>query len=106
MTTIIEIIGSLISFASAFALSAVAAYYVITYLIPGKSKKKLLDIVPFYPKRGYAIILYTIAVILSFSFLFKWDGGFLFQIYVCLVSMIISSQVIKVIAKVRKESII
>jgi hypothetical protein len=105
MGEIIGVISSLISFALAFALSAMAGYYITTYLIPEKSRSKFFNIIPLYPKREYAIILYSIAIILSFSFLFLFDGGFMFQMYVCMVSMIIGSQSIKVIARVRKESV-
>jgi hypothetical protein len=105
MGNIISVIGSLFSFASAFAISALAAYYITAFLIPEKSKNNFFYIVPLYPAKRYAIMLYTLAIALSFSFLFLFDGGFLFQMYVSLISVIISSQAIKVIARLRKESV-
>lgn len=60
---------------------------------------------PLHPLRKHAIILYTFAIALSFSFLFLFNGSRLFQAYVSLVSIMISSQVYKVITKLRKESV-
>jgi hypothetical protein len=102
---LILVISSLLSFAITFAISAVAAYYISAKLIPAGKRNKFYQIIPLYPKREYAIILYAIALILTISFLFLFGGGFLFQMYVSFISMIISSQIVKVIAGLRKESL-
>jgi fatty-acid desaturase len=105
MEKIIVFIVSLFVLLWPFAISGGLVYSIATYLIPDKYRNKFYDIVPLYPKRRYAIILYTLALILYILFILLLAGGFVFELLFSLISMIISSQIIKIIAKLCKESV-
>jgi len=77
--------------------------YVVATIIPmpERAKAKFFEIVPLYPKSKYAIMLYAAAGIIYGILSMMGARGFLFAI----LSVIIASQVVRGIAKLRKESL-
>jgi hypothetical protein len=81
----------------------VADFYIIAIVVPmpERAKEKFFDLVPLYPKRKYAVILYLMAGIIYGLMSIEGAKGILFS----LLSVIIASQITKGIAKLRKEDL-
>jgi len=81
--------------------------YILTIsIVPEKFKSKLFSIIPFFPRIKYSIILYFISGILySLIVYFVGVTGQSLKFIIVILSVIISSQLVKFIAKIKKESL-
>lgn len=90
-------------------LWGVFLYVIGTYVIPDKHSTKFFEIVPLYPKPKYAILLYLISGILFYFMASELFGTAIFEtksIIICgPFCLIVSSQIVRSIAHIRKENI-